>query len=111
MTTVLEPNGIVLDLLFDLDEALAMPIVHRPSTESNAIVLVTDQVVESTLEKMPTVYPDRYACLVCMEYVDPGIGGKRTQCGHVYHSSCIATWLSCSGRSCPLCRQEILLSK
>lgn len=46
-------------------------------------------------------------CCVCYEELNGGREKLSTiRCGHVYHTSCILTWVQRSN-SCPLCRREI----
>ncbi|XP_038876865.1 putative RING-H2 finger protein ATL53 [Benincasa hispida] len=46
-------------------------------------------------------------CCVCYEELnDVRKEVSRIRCGHIYHKSCILTWLQ-SRNSCPLCRREI----
>ncbi|XP_022965415.1 E3 ubiquitin-protein ligase RNF181-like [Cucurbita maxima] len=88
-----------LESMFDLDTVLTgaddyyndqMIITEPPS------VVVSD---------LPTVVTDD-VCAVCMEEFRADEGGKQIPCGHVYHQSCISSWLSV-GDCCPLCRCHV----
>ncbi|KAJ4842830.1 hypothetical protein Tsubulata_033649 [Turnera subulata] len=88
----------LIDSSFDLDEALTLP-------ESSPDQQITT--ANSLVAEMPTVLPDEDSiCSICMEGFSPDIGGKRVSCGHVYHATCISSWLS-RYDSCPLCRCDI----
>ncbi|XP_011650093.1 E3 ubiquitin-protein ligase RNF115 [Cucumis sativus] len=56
--------------------------------------------------ELPTVAAADDVCAVCMEDFLPDEGGKQIPCGHVYHQSCLSSWLSIRD-SCPLCRCHI----
>ncbi|KAG7988868.1 hypothetical protein I3843_03G209600, partial [Carya illinoinensis] len=86
-----------IDLLFDLDEVLTLPedSGRQSTAEPTSLVIMN----------MPTVTTTE-VCSVCIESFRSGEGGKQVPCGHVYHETCIASWLS-RHNSCPLCRCEI----
>ncbi|EDS30900.1 predicted protein [Culex quinquefasciatus] len=46
-------------------------------------------------------------CPICMEAVESR--GKFLTCGHLFHDTCIDSWLT-SRTSCPLCRNQELQS-
>jgi hypothetical protein len=51
------------------------------------------------------------SCVICTELFEPyeyfsSKCGRVLYCGHMYHSSCLGTWLQTSN-SCPLCRQPV----
>ncbi|KAL3747381.1 hypothetical protein ACJRO7_016201 [Eucalyptus globulus] len=95
-----------IDLMFDLDEALT-PVNHQCFCHRKARLEVAVPVMEIVCG---ITVATAGACAVCMEgFGDPESGGEAKQvlcCGHVYHSTCIATWLSLYS-SCPLCRCKI----
>ncbi|KAK9274454.1 hypothetical protein L1049_021701 [Liquidambar formosana] len=84
-----------IDLCFDLDEVLTM-------VENSSCGMTTSN---SLVSNMPTVTA-LDVCAVCMEGIQSSKGGKQVPCGHVYHATCIATWLSLYN-SCPLCRCRV----
>eukprot|EP00931_Biecheleriopsis_adriatica_P091702 TRINITY_DN65587_c0_g1_i1.p1 TRINITY_DN65587_c0_g1~~TRINITY_DN65587_c0_g1_i1.p1 ORF type:complete len:443 (+),score=70.23 TRINITY_DN65587_c0_g1_i1:44-1372(+) len=47
-------------------------------------------------------------CSICAEEFDGQIEVRRAQCGHHFHSECIAQWLLRSP-TCPLCRKDLLI--
>lgn len=75
------------DLYFDMDEALTMP---------------EPPVAAPPAPDLQTVFTAG-VCTVCLEPFDAGKGAKRMPCGHLYHDTCISTWLA-QDRSCPICR-------
>lgn len=87
-----------IESMFDLDTVLsgADDFYYLHTAVAPPPVVVAD---------LPTVATDD-ACAVCMEDFLPDEGGKQIPCGHVYHQSCISSWLSV-GDSCPLCRRHI----
>jgi hypothetical protein len=52
-----------------------------------------------------TIPPDT-ECSICLTvFVEPPYGqAVETECRHVFHYTCLHTWLSMSGDSCPMCR-------
>ncbi|XP_021895870.1 E3 ubiquitin-protein ligase CIP8-like [Carica papaya] len=101
----------ILEQGFDLDEALWMPRTGAEEADNSGHDEAEITSFSSSVANLPTVYEisSGGACTVCMERVDSGVSAKKIPCGHVYHASCIATWLShCN--SCPLCRRQIIIS-
>ncbi|KMT03191.1 hypothetical protein BVRB_8g197400 [Beta vulgaris subsp. vulgaris] len=100
------------DGLFDLDEALSMPMdalnstqVTSPFDNDNDVVV---SVTETVLTFPAVVKSNDVVCSVCREdFEPPHHGGRQIPCGHVYHVDCIATWLSVHD-SCPLCRVAVV---
>eukprot|EP00048_Salpingoeca_helianthica_P006438 m.98566 g.98566 ORF g.98566 m.98566 type:complete len:807 (+) comp14011_c1_seq1:2010-4430(+) len=53
----------------------------------------------------PTKIFEEAECSICMVMLEATDGDRRAlQCGHVYHSPCIAEWLARGTPTCPLCR-------
>lgn len=91
-------NIMDIESMFDLDTVLtgADDFYYNENVVAPPPVVVAD---------LPTVAVED-VCAVCMEDFLPNEGGKQIACGHVYHQSCISSWLSV-GDSCPLCRRHI----
>ena len=45
-------------------------------------------------------------CVICMETIDINEQCKKLECGHIFHSECINTWLN-RVLECPVCRKTI----
>ncbi|KAF8784287.1 E3 ubiquitin-protein ligase TRAIP-like [Argiope bruennichi] len=45
-------------------------------------------------------------CVICHDPFDGAVGIVTTQCGHIFHNSCIEKWLARSG-TCPECRNIV----
>lgn len=87
-----------IESMFDLDTVLtgAVDFYYDKTVTPPPSVVVTD---------LPTVAADD-VCAVCMEDFRPDEGGKMIPCGHVYHQTCLSSWLSV-GDFCPLCRRHV----
>ncbi|WCJ42556.1 RING/U-box superfamily protein [Euphorbia peplus] len=89
-------SNCLIDVSFDMDEALTLPTnFGYQISESNSLIA-----------EMPSVCSSDDVCSVCMENFGFDSVGKRVPCGHVFHASCISSWLS-NCDSCPLCRSNI----
>ncbi|KAF9615273.1 hypothetical protein IFM89_022600 [Coptis chinensis] len=86
-----------IDSCFDLDLALTTPVQSS---------LVTKE-PDFRVAELPTVSSIGGVCMICMEEFNRGKDvAKRLACNHVYHETCVSTWLS-QNNSCPLCRCSI----
>ncbi|XP_038877426.1 E3 ubiquitin-protein ligase RNF126-like [Benincasa hispida] len=87
-----------IESMFDLDTVLtgADDFYYNKTVVAPPPVVVAD---------LPTV-AGKDVCAVCIEDFLPDESGKQIPCGHVYHQSCLSSWLSV-GDSCPLCRRHI----
>jgi hypothetical protein len=48
-------------------------------------------------------------CSICLEhYTYENPASKIDQCGHIFHMSCLSTWVA-SSTTCPLCRARLFL--
>ncbi|RWR73514.1 E3 ubiquitin-protein ligase RING1-like protein [Cinnamomum micranthum f. kanehirae] len=90
------PSTCPVDLFFDLD--LALTTEEKPASGNPS--------PDSYVSGMPWDLSAAGICTVCMEEFGAGRGAKRMPCCHVYHDTCISTWLVID-RSCPLCRLPI----
>lgn len=100
------------DLQFDLDEVLTLTSNNYCSIdEIDPTVNVTASTTLHNKEVILLGGDDHHhseGCMVCMERMQPGDQGIQLKpCGHIYHTTCITTWLS-FGNSCPLCRRLII---
>jgi hypothetical protein len=57
-----------------------------------------------TLNEFPAQYPAE--CCICMEHFTPNELIVATECNHVFHKQCCASWLR-QARTCPVCRMDI----
>ncbi|KAM1046976.1 hypothetical protein ACFX2I_026365 [Malus domestica] len=103
---------------FDLDEALTLSFAENSNSahcNNNSIIAASNSTCSSLIVQcMPspvTAIDD--VCAVCMEGLQSGgeedhkIIGKQVPCGHVFHATCISSWLvACN--SCPLCRSPMI---
>ncbi|KAK0408566.1 hypothetical protein QR680_004028 [Steinernema hermaphroditum] len=50
----------------------------------------------------------RLNCPICLDWLDSGARTSSSNCGHVFHTTCIiAAWKRHRQRKCPVCRNEI----
>ena len=49
---------------------------------------------------------DDYTCAICIEDFKEGDDTVRTGCGHLFHRSCLPTWLE-TNCICPICRADL----
>ena len=77
------------ELLLRLDERVAPKTVSKKILNS----FTTDHVTEAEVNG---------ECTVCMENYQVCQERKHLPCGHIFHSSCIDTWLQNSSLNCPL---------
>jgi hypothetical protein len=45
-------------------------------------------------------------CCICLQAYDAELEIKRTQCGHLAHTTCLEEWLK-RARTCPTCRKDL----
>ena len=104
----LEMGSYSFDGVFDLDEALSMPMpvnsTPTATTLTDPMAAVVDPAHFTTTFPVVATANDA-VCSVCTEKFDNG--GRRILCGHVFHDRCIATWLSVRN-TCPLCRVVVV---
>jgi hypothetical protein len=81
---------------------LSFPSELPPGFMDAVAVVPTQQQIESTLQNCPATTS---SCAVCQDAVSASACMIR-QCEHVFHRSCIESWLSVSVH-CPVCRHDI----
>ncbi|KAA0061530.1 RING-H2 finger protein ATL5-like [Cucumis melo var. makuwa] len=91
--TVTLPSPYPIEFLFDLDTVLS----GADDLDCSCQITPSD----SPVADFPTVVAD--VCAVCLDDFRPDEAGKQIPCGHVYHESCISSWLTVAD-CCPLCR-------
>lgn len=81
---------------------LSFPQGMPPGFMDSVIVSPTQQQIQQSLQNCPATTS---SCAVCQDAISSGACLVR-QCGHVFHRSCIESWLSVSVH-CPVCRYDI----
>lgn len=77
--------------------------VTLPSNFLDPVPVTASQTqVDDSLEDIDSATVN---CAICQDSISSG-GAKIRQCGHVFHRSCIVSWLGMSVR-CPVCRHDI----
>ncbi|TMX05603.1 hypothetical protein EJD97_015999 [Solanum chilense] len=87
-----------MDEVFDLD--LALTVMEDFNAAAEALLICEGD--DDNLEMMPMVNAVGL-CSICMEEFEAQVSAKQVPCGHLFHSSCLANWVSLC-KSCPLCR-------
>jgi E3 ubiquitin-protein ligase synoviolin len=63
-------------------------------------------------ERFPDATPEDLArcdgtCIICREEMTPSTQNKKLPCGHVFHLTCLRSWLE-RQQNCPTCRANVL---
>ncbi|KNC85816.1 hypothetical protein SARC_02000 [Sphaeroforma arctica JP610] len=71
------------------------------------------QATSNMNERYPDATPEELAamdstCIICRE--DMEAGSKKLPCGHIFHLTCLRSWLE-RQRTCPTCRRPVLESQ
>lgn len=83
------------DLLLQLDSSVVPKTVNKSVVDG----LRTDKYeIENGIAEI---------CTICMEDYKDGCVRKYLPCGHVFHSSCIRTWLTTTSTKCPVDNLDI----
>lgn len=81
---------------------LSFPESMPPGFMESVVVAPTQQQIQQSLQNCPATTS---SCAVCQDAISSSACLIR-QCGHVFHRSCIESWLSVSVH-CPVCRHDI----
>lgn len=98
----------IIDETFDLDGALPM-ITYTSSAPSDQEQQKSDHagtISELMVSNLPTVAATQGVCMVCMENFQQAFPGRQLPCSHMFHATCISSWISLSN-SCPVCRSGV----
>lgn len=102
---------------FEIIHGYPMPpgLTSIPLSESRHIR--GDRLSKSELEQMFPTFPYRkeefdalgiagdLSCSVCLSNYEQGERVRRLPCAHIYHDTCVSTWLVGSCATCPRCRR------
>ena len=95
-------HELVNDTDDDFVDAMPSERVGPPPASLSAIEdLKTVTITEEDLAK-------EKVCAICKEEFEVGEEGKELKCLHLYHTSCIVSWLNIHN-TCPICRFEVRL--
>ncbi|CAN0892609.1 E3 ubiquitin-protein ligase RNF181 homolog [Linum grandiflorum] len=100
------------DDLHGLEELLESSLVLLDAADNEASPAVENRgVPESAIAKLDRVddFDGDDDCAICLvEMAGGGCGGRliRLECKHLFHESCLVSWLRTSN-SCPLCRSRV----
>ncbi|CAG7904063.1 unnamed protein product [Brassica rapa] len=95
-------HELVNDTDDDFVDAMPSERVGPPPASLSAIEdLKTVTIAEEDLAK-------EKVCAICKEEFEVGEEGKELKCLHLYHTSCIVSWLNIHN-TCPICRFEVRL--
>ncbi|XP_038876917.1 E3 ubiquitin-protein ligase DZIP3-like [Benincasa hispida] len=98
----LHPNSIIGEEGFEINFEEGPPPARRAGAPESAIERVRKQKFDGFKEEEET----GECCVCCEDLKRKGMEVSRIPCGHVYHKSCILTWLERSN-TCPLCRRSL----
>ncbi|CAD8164913.1 unnamed protein product [Paramecium pentaurelia] len=100
---VLNTQGFLLILFVDTFEN-AFAMLKKLKAFYNQVKLV--RMIEK-IQDVEKIESHDSTCLICLNELE---NGKQLSCGHIYHKSCLKTWISGnSNQFCPKCKQAIKL--
>ncbi|CAD8075110.1 unnamed protein product [Paramecium sonneborni] len=102
---VLNTQGFLLILFVDtFENAFAMLKKLKAFYNQMKLVRMIDKI-----QDVDKIESHDSTCLICLNELE---NGKQLSCGHVYHKSCLKTWISGnSNQFCPKCKQTIKLEE
>ena len=66
---------------------------------------ITTNMNENFVDATAEDIGENSVCIICREDMVPG-SAKKLRCGHVFHSSCLRSWLE-RQQTCPMCRTSV----
>lgn len=75
--------------------------------EYNDIVVTLDTSELEKLKKFQLENKLDFNCVVCLADLEKDEHAIELNCGHIYHSDCIETYLKEYSYKCPICRKEV----
>ncbi|CAG5136064.1 unnamed protein product [Candidula unifasciata] len=98
------------DIIHDIKNSIASESLQTSSACSGATTLATDKDVVPTSSNssvgngFPSGYLESLQCVICLDEYAPLTMLCGLPCGHVFHESCIISWLNREKHFCPMCR-------
>ncbi|KAG9288126.1 hypothetical protein G9A89_022145 [Geosiphon pyriformis] len=101
----------LLDMLRNLDSSEGIVYARRRQVESTRAVNFEEILVQANAQRLQEAYSTQEGCTICAEvmflnHVQVVDIVQMKNCPHLFHKSCIETWLSMpsSPRACPNCK-------
>jgi len=80
---------------------------QSPGASEDIVDRLESCTYEDIREDVEEVYSEQEQCAICLGSWEPTDTIKVTPCKHIFHQSCLATWLQ-HARTCALCRTDIV---
>jgi hypothetical protein len=102
-------TGRIYDLMNQIFDAMDNQEEDLEDLEDVSIHLTRRQYTDWIGTRKATKKHAEADCAICCETVKRGQTISATTCGHLYHSSCLRTWLTkqCTLPTCPTCRADL----
>ncbi|KAJ5076766.1 target of erk kinase mpk-1 [Anaeramoeba ignava] len=99
-----DPNSLFLDIMFNSQNQIN-ETKQTPITEKELSILPKIQLTKEHFQKMENFLKNQLEgrCCICLEKFNEGDNITTLPCFHIFHSSCIQTWLNMN-KVCPLCK-------
>lgn len=60
--------------------------------------------------RKPASYDEEVECAVCLNKIEDDDETRELRCNHHFHKTCLDSWLAHRHTTCPLCRDNLMLS-
>ncbi|XP_074321786.1 brassinosteroid-responsive RING protein 1-like [Silene latifolia] len=86
------------------------PVSTRPAIASASAALIRTMLPAETVCTGPgRAQEEDSCCAVCLcEYEEGEEIRRMRNCRHVFHRSCVDSWIDCDRKTCPLCRKGLV---